>query len=336
MRRSLIFSLILIAAVATPVMADVEPIGVIRPPTKPPRSVDFSGDHAVFGFYQANSTVEGDGAGLVKIYTADGSEWGLAANIQPDGLGERMWFGHDVAIQARTLVVGAPGDRWQDDRVGKVRVYDGWGDTWTVVDTLVSPDSAAADRYGVSLSLDGDLLAVGAIGANATYVYERAFGVWGITGSLEPSGEETDFGRTVEVSGSTIAIGSDQAVHVFVNSPAGWESQERIPTPGERWSDLNLDGDTLVFMTSAKSWKVKRLRRNKRCRVAACNYSGKRILGAWLDGTCERMDDAEVPAAYELLAKKYLSLRMANPFAKMLGRGSIIAHPPGVLRRRQR
>jgi PPOX class probable F420-dependent enzyme len=81
------------------------------------------------------------------------------------------------------------------------------------------------------------------------------------------------------------------------------------------------DGDSLVFMTSAKAWKVKRLRRNPACRLAACNVTGSRIKGAWLDGACARVDSPEaVAAGYRLLARKYLSLRLANPFAKLLGR----------------
>ena len=103
----------------------------------------------------------------------------------------------------------------------------------------------------------------------------------------------------------------------YINLETFKKSGDGVKTPV--W--FARDGDALVFMTASNAWKVKRLRRNDACRLAACSVSGRRIKGAWLDGRCERVDDpAEVEAGYQLLAKKYLSLRLANPFAKLLGR----------------
>lgn len=79
-------------------------------------------------------------------------------------------------------------------------------------------------------------------------------------------------------------------------------------------------GDRLLFMTARSAWKVKRLRHNDRCRVAACNATGGKILGPWREGLCVPIADEAVPEAYRLLSGKYLSLKLANPFAKLLGR----------------
>lgn len=87
------------------------------------------------------------------------------------------------------------------------------------------------------------------------------------------------------------------------------------------------DADTLVFFTNVNSWKVKRLRRNSDCRLAACSVTGKTIKTEWIDGTCRRIEDmAEVKAAHELLSKKYLSLRLSNPIAKLIGKSKQWAH----------
>ena len=87
------------------------------------------------------------------------------------------------------------------------------------------------------------------------------------------------------------------------------------------------DGDTLVFFTNENSWKVKRLRRNSDCRLAACSVTGKTIKSEWLDGTCRRIEDpSEVKAAHVLLSKKYLSLRLSNPIAKLVGKSRQWAH----------
>lgn len=249
MRRAVPLLVIWVIAAALPAAA-IEPSSVIEPPRDSYRHSAFSGDHAVFGYYTANSEVEGRLAGFVEVYTDSGTGWSLAATLQPDGLGRWMFFGYDMAIQGQTLVVSAPGDSWNRAYPGKVRIFTGAGSDWAVVDTLMSPDAAPDDQFGISVGLDGDVLAVGTLGIDSTnmaYVYERTAGVWGLSASLAPKEGDTDFGRAVEVSGDTIVVGASEAIYVFVKGAAGWECQKRITTPATGWRDLNLSGDTLAF-----------------------------------------------------------------------------------------
>ena len=65
-----------------------------------------------------------------------------------------------------------------------------------------------------------------------------------------------------------------------------------------------LDGKLVVF-TLKDSFKVKRIRRNPKVRVAKCGVAGK-LLGPWHDGTCVRITDAAHEArAYDALNAKY-------------------------------
>jgi PPOX class probable F420-dependent enzyme len=65
-----------------------------------------------------------------------------------------------------------------------------------------------------------------------------------------------------------------------------------------------LDGKLVVF-TLRDSFKVKRIRRNPRVRVAACGIAGK-VLGPWHDGTCVLVTDpAHEARAYDALNAKY-------------------------------
>lgn len=74
------------------------------------------------------------------------------------------------------------------------------------------------------------------------------------------------------------------------------------------------DGDRLIIYTKKSAWKVKRLRRNPDCLLAACNVSGAKILGPWLEGTCTRLEGPDAEGeALALLKKKYLMLRLTNP-----------------------
>jgi uncharacterized protein len=65
-----------------------------------------------------------------------------------------------------------------------------------------------------------------------------------------------------------------------------------------------LDGKLVVF-TLREMYKVKRIRRNPKVRVAKCNLRG-RLLGPWHDGRCVLVENRAYEArAYEALNAKY-------------------------------
>ena len=65
------------------------------------------------------------------------------------------------------------------------------------------------------------------------------------------------------------------------------------------------DGDQLVIFTNGDSYKVKRLRRNSKIRVAECNVRGA-IKGPWHEGSGRIVEDeAEKQSVLRALHKKY-------------------------------
>lgn len=65
-----------------------------------------------------------------------------------------------------------------------------------------------------------------------------------------------------------------------------------------------LDGKLVIF-TAGDSFKVKRLRRNPKCRAAACDMRGN-VRGPWYDGTGRIVEDAaEQQRIHAALRKKY-------------------------------
>jgi PPOX class probable F420-dependent enzyme len=80
-----------------------------------------------------------------------------------------------------------------------------------------------------------------------------------------------------------------------------------------------LDGKLVVF-TLRDSFKVKRIRRNPRVRVAKCGMAGK-VQGPWLDGTCEIVaDPAREARAYQALDAKYgWQMRLGTLFRRIFG-----------------
>ncbi len=81
-----------------------------------------------------------------------------------------------------------------------------------------------------------------------------------------------------------------------------------------------LDGQIVVF-TEAKAFKVKRLRRNPKIRMARCDVRGK-VRGTWSSGT-GRIADSQIEQdlAYAALQKKYgWQMRVTDFFSTLSGR----------------
>ncbi len=65
------------------------------------------------------------------------------------------------------------------------------------------------------------------------------------------------------------------------------------------------DEDQLVIFTNGDSYKVKRLRRNSKIRIAACTVRGA-LKGPWHDGSGRVVEDeAEKQSVLRALHKKY-------------------------------
>jgi len=68
---------------------------------------------------------------------------------------------------------------------------------------------------------------------------------------------------------------------------------------------VGRDGNELVIFTNGDSYKVKRLRRNSKIRIAACGVRGA-LKGPWHEGTARLVDDeADKQAGLRALRKKY-------------------------------
>jgi PPOX class probable F420-dependent enzyme len=88
-------------------------------------------------------------------------------------------------------------------------------------------------------------------------------------------------------------------------------------------------GDVIYLFTDGTSYKVKRLRRDKRIRIAPCNVSGK-VSGDWIDGTGEIIDDPSVAEqVYTALKQKYgwqmRLLDLVSTLGRRIGGRAIIA-----------
>jgi uncharacterized protein len=89
------------------------------------------------------------------------------------------------------------------------------------------------------------------------------------------------------------------------------------PKPTPIWAAL--DGDRLLVISGAKSWKVKRIRNTSRVTLAICDMRGRPKSEA-IEATAAILDTSQTGAVYDAIGQRYgLVGRVFNIFSKLRG-----------------
>lgn len=161
-------------------------------------AVDISGDTLVVGASDFN-VGGGDQHGSVYVYQRAEGMWRqhsrLAASDGRDGFQYDQHFGRSVAIEADTIVVGAPdADHPQaGDNTGAVYVFRRVGESWEETAKLEAAEPRAHARFGNHIRIHGETLAVAGDQDDELYVFAWDGSVWVQQARLElplpPPGE---------------------------------------------------------------------------------------------------------------------------------------------------
>jgi trimeric autotransporter adhesin len=218
----------------------------------------------------------GQSSGAVYVYTRSGKGWSQQAYIKASNPGSDDQFGYGIGLSAdgNTLVVSAPYEDSaatgingnQDDNSvensGAVYVFSRSGSTWSQQAYVKASNTGEKDEgdefgYSVSVSGDGNTLAVGAIGedssasgingnqtdnsmygAGAVYVFSRSGGTWAQQAYVKSSKPARNimYGYSVSLSanGDTMAVGEYDAdrgrgaLYVLTRSGGTWLQQARL------------------------------------------------------------------------------------------------------------
>jgi hypothetical protein len=258
------------------------------------RSVAISGDTVVVGADGEGSSatgVNGDqsdnsaqGSGAAYIFVRNGTTWTQQAYLKASNTGSWL-FGCPVAVSGDTVVVGEFGESSnatgvngnQSDKSafgsGAAYVFVRNGTTWTQQAYLKASNTEAEDNFGISVSVSGDTVVVGAsresssaTGVNgnqsdnsatnsgAAYVFVRSGTNWSQqaylkasnTGGASPGSwfNGDSFGLSVAVSGDTVVAGApgesadSGAAYVFVRNGTNWTQQAYLKASNtDDWSD---------------------------------------------------------------------------------------------------
>ncbi len=224
--------------------------------------------------------------GAVYVYEYNGSQWTGPTTLLAEDGSTNEYFGISVDVQGNTIVVGA---YWADNEKGAAYVFDKNGSAWEQVNKLTDPNGESSpdipghgDRFGSSVSIDGDRIVVGA--ENDDYnnipgsyddhmqgsacVFKKTGSSWSSVGSpiklFDPNAvPHSYFGYSVSIDGDSIAIGAYGAGKVYIydwnETDSNWVqagSPLVDPTPSTSgWfgRSVSLDGNNLLVGTERDS-----------------------------------------------------------------------------------
>lgn len=211
--------------------------------------VDGSGTVMAAGARSARTGSVTTGAAYIFRREADGEggwRWAEKARLGASPLASGDRFGHDIALNEAgdVVVVGAPSHRPAGSvRTGAAFVFartSSAPEAWGLVATLTPSSGSTDDEFGRSVSIQGDLIAVGAPRhtptnkkSGAVHLFRRTpagTGSWGFLVRLTPAAGDNgdEFGHSVAVHGTWLAVGArlDEAngkksgtTYVFKQSP---------------------------------------------------------------------------------------------------------------------
>ena len=174
-------------------------------------SVSISGDTAVIGA----SAFQDEGSAYVFVRSQ--GVWSEQAKLTASDGSTYNSFGNSVSVSGEIVVIGAPQDDDRGSSSGSAYVFVRSGDAWSEQAKLVASDGAGYDYFGMSVSIHGDTVVIGADedddrgdASGSAYVFVRNGESWTQQAKLTASdGAQRDsFGRTVSISGDTAVIGA--------------------------------------------------------------------------------------------------------------------------------
>ena len=183
-----------------------------------------------------------------------------ATDLFPVEPGVNTERGFAVALDGDLLAVGAPLDDENGRDAGAVYVFRWESSSWEQEAKLTGddvPGAGPALRFGSAVALRGGILAVGALGEGAVYVFEETEFGWIRQAKLtDPAGNGAGtFGRAVAVDGGRLAVAAVNphgraagAVYLYAGAPWTAPPQRfRSAQARERFGQaLSLAGDLLV------------------------------------------------------------------------------------------
>jgi hypothetical protein len=225
---------------------------------------------------------KGSDCGSAYVFVRNGADWIFQAKLL--GGDPNEYFGSSVSISGDTALVGC---YWDDNEsiengrgsgAGSAYVFVRDGTSWSQQARLLAQDSWTGDKFGYSVSLDGNTALIGAYGnddnggsSGSAYIFQRIGVEWEQQAKLLALDgyAGAKFGYSVSLSGDVALIGAPDyydyakrqqsgSAYVFVRSGAGWAHEAQLQAadgtldpdfgfPGDRFGEsVSVSGDVAL------------------------------------------------------------------------------------------
>ena len=179
-------------------------------------TASIDGDTVVVGAPHPQNLFPAEGEAYV--YVRSGTSWSQQQRLLADDGAVGEWFGTSVSVSGDSVAVGASKDDPHGTDSGSAYVFVRVGTTWSQQDKIFPGDGFGLDRFGASVSIDGETLAVGAwgdddlgSGSGSAYVFTRSGTSWSQQDKLfAPDASAGDFfGGSTSLDGDTLVVGAN-------------------------------------------------------------------------------------------------------------------------------
>ena len=178
-------------------------------------SVSLSGDTAVIGAHLNNDF--GPDSGSAYIFRRVEKTWTLQSKLLPTSGNDFDYFGIAVSVEGDTAVIGASGNATGGPNSGAAYVFTRTENQWTQHTKLTPPEGSDGGRFGVSVDINENTIAIGAnrdsengSRSGAAYAFKYDQNKWSRLPKFFPSDGRfnLEFANSISISGDKVLLGS--------------------------------------------------------------------------------------------------------------------------------
>ena len=230
--------------------------------------VSMEAELMVIGAY--SDAENGQFSGAAYIYSLINDVWVEEAKILPEDGATEDKFGRSVNTDGvRVIVCGVLNDDAGMDS-GSAYIFSKADGTWSQGAKLLAPDGEANDRFGRSVAIDGEYVAVGSVldddngeSSGSVYIFHDESDGWQMQAKFSPSdGQAGDFfGYSLAMNGRYLVVGAHNdddfglnsgSAYLFTRMGINWDETSKLypenPQEGANFSEsVDIDDTWISF-----------------------------------------------------------------------------------------
>ncbi|MCZ6835257.1 MAG: hypothetical protein O7G85_05725 [Planctomycetota bacterium] len=187
-------------------------------------------------------------SGTCRLFTHNGSQWLVGQQLEAIDAASFDDFGISVALSGDVIVIGAMSNDDNGTQSGAAYVFRRIGNAWSQEQKLLPLDGAPNEFFGVSVSVSGNVIVVGAredddngsqSGSAYVFRFDTNTSTWNQEQKLLASdgGTNDEFGIAVDIDGNVIVVGSHfdddlaidaGATYVYRHDGVVWNEEQKL------------------------------------------------------------------------------------------------------------